>query len=86
MKYFEALACRTLLVATASRELEDLGFIDGETYVAADEHTVVEKVKYYLAHQEERERIVNQGYQLILKRHSTAPRVDGLVEFLSELA
>ena len=86
MKYFEALACRTLLVATASRELEDLGFIDGETYVATDEHTVVEKVKYYLAHQEERERIVNQGYQLILKRHSTAQRVDGLVEFLSELA
>lgn len=80
MKYFEALACKTLLVATASSELEDLGFVDGETFVAADEQTIVDKVNHYLAHEKEREKIVEQGYQLILKRHTTVKRTERLME------
>ena len=85
MKYFEALACGTLLLASSSPELEELGFIDGETFVAVDKESIVEKVSYYLMHDEERERIIQQGRQLILNRHTTEKRVDGLLEIISKL-
>src|SRR5699024_7486648 len=33
-KFFEAPACHTLLLAEPNKDIDDLGFIDGENYVA----------------------------------------------------
>ncbi len=79
MKYFECLACKTLLMGTGSEELKDLGFVDGETFVEVDEHNVREKVTYYLRHEEERKQIIDKGYKLVVERHSVVKRVE---EFL----
>ena len=79
MKYFECLACKTLLMGTGSEELKELGFIDGETFVEVNEHNVREKVTYYLGHEEERKQIIENGYKLVVERHSVEKRVQ---EFL----
>ena len=79
MKYFESLACKTLLLATGSNELRELGFVDGETFVEIHQDTVLDKVRFYLANHAERERIIENGYQLIVNRHSTEKRVADLL-------
>ena len=79
-KYFEVPACKTLLLASGSKELEDLGFIDGETFVEINEHNYKEKGLYYLEHEEERKAITERGYQMVRERHTTAKRAQ---EFIS---
>lgn len=82
MKYFEVAACRTLLLATPSKELTDLGFIDGETFVAVDESNLQEKVAYYLSNEEERNKIVTKGYEMVRRRHSTGKRAVDLLQHI----
>jgi hypothetical protein len=50
-KYFEVPACNTLLLASGSAELRDLGFIDGETFVEINEGNYRKKARYYLQHE-----------------------------------
>jgi hypothetical protein len=85
MKYFECLACKTLLMGTGSEELKELGFIDGETYVEVDEHNVLEKVTYYLERDEERKQIVENGYNLVAERHSVEKRVQELLCIVTDI-
>ena len=80
MKYFETLACNTLLLATPSQELEDLGFVDGKTFVAVEPATIYEKAYYYLHHEKERWEIAQKGYEMVRERHSTQARVTDLLE------
>ena len=85
MKYFECLACKTLLMGTGSEELKELGFIDGETFVEVDEHNVLEKVTYYLGHEEERKQIIDNGYKLVSQRHSAEKRVQEFLGIVSDI-
>ncbi len=73
-KYFEASACKTLLMASESKELKDLGFEPGINFVAIEEQNFEEKAKYYLHHEEERLKIARQGYEMVHSRHSTVKR------------
>lgn len=85
MKYFECLACKTLLLASGSAELQDLGFVNEETFIEVDRESVVEKVNYYLAHEEERNRIAQNGFELVIKRHSTKQRVHDLIDRINQI-
>jgi hypothetical protein len=85
MKYFEVLACNTLLLANSSKELHDLGFIDGETFVSVDSSNVKEKAYYYLTHPAEREAIAARGYEMVRKRHSTELRVKELIGKINQI-
>ena len=78
-KYFEALACKTLLLAPTFKELEDLGFIPGTHFVDIDEQNFMEKAKYYLDHVEERNKISEQGYKFVHQLHSLPIRAQQLV-------
>ncbi|GAA0489772.1 hypothetical protein GCM10008986_14580 [Salinibacillus aidingensis] len=82
LKYFEALACKTLLLAPTFNELEDLGFIPGSHFVSINEHNFKEKAAYFLEHETERNRIAEQGYHFIRKKHSTKLRAQQLVEII----
>ncbi|MDQ0339006.1 spore maturation protein CgeB [Caldalkalibacillus uzonensis] len=79
-KYFEVPACNTLLLATGSQELKDLGFIDGETFVQIDKHNFLKKAKYYLKHEDERNDISRRGYEMVRARHTTEIRVNEFVQ------
>ena len=81
-KYYEVLACNTLLLATASKELEDLGFIPGENFVAINEDNFVSEARYYLSHEKEREEIARKGYEMVKQRHSAQKRALEFVNIL----
>ncbi|SFQ31580.1 Glycosyl transferases group 1 [Salibacterium halotolerans] len=84
-KYFEALACRTLLLAPTFPELEDLGFIPGYHFVAVDETNFKEKADYYLREQSEREIISTQGYEFVHQFHSKHQRMKQLVTSMENI-
>nr|WP_304212927.1 glycosyltransferase [Fredinandcohnia onubensis] len=84
-KYFEVPACRTLLMAPTSEEIEDLGFVPGKNFVDINENDFYEKAKYYLTHEEERQKIADAGYEFIREYHSTKARAEFLVEKVNEI-
>jgi len=84
-KYFEVLACKTLLLAPTSPEIEDLGFIPGVNFVSIDEQDFEEKAEYYLDHEKERLEIAEQGYEMVRARHSTAKRASELVTMIEDI-
>ncbi|HYK72422.1 MAG TPA: glycosyltransferase [Pseudoneobacillus sp.] len=84
-KYYEVLACKTLLLAPDSKELYDLGFRDGENFVAINKHDFLEKAEYYLRNEQERERIANNGYNLVREKHSTQIRAKGLITIIEKV-
>ncbi|MBN8207254.1 glycosyltransferase family 1 protein [Bacillus sp. NTK071] len=85
LKYFEVLACGTLLLASGSEELRELGFIDGKTYVEINQSNFAEKAKYYLDNEEERITIAKRGEELIRERHSTEIRAQELIAHITKI-
>ncbi|WLD94948.1 glycosyltransferase [Alkalihalobacillus sp. AL-G] len=85
LKYFEAAACGTLLLAPGSEELRELGFIDGETFVDVNEKTFYDKALYFLQHAEERERIAKKAKQMIQQRHTTKIRAKQLLTYIEQI-
>lgn len=84
-KYFEVPACRTLLMAPTSREIEDLGFVPGKHFVDINEDNFYEKARFYLTHEEERQKITDAGYEFIRENHSTKVRAEFLVGKIKEI-
>ena len=85
LKYFESLACGALLLASESLELFDLGFIDGETFIAVNQDNFMERAEYYLKCEEEREAIARRGMEMVRRRHSTAQRAKELVRHIRNI-
>lgn len=84
-KYYEVLACNTLLLAPICKELGDLGFIPGVHYVDIDENNFMAKAEYYLQHDAERMAISRQGYKMVHARHSTARRAKNMVDIITRI-
>lgn len=85
LKYFEVLACKTLLLAPASSELADLGFIPGVNFVAINEDDFVNKAAYYLQHEAERQMIAEKGYEMVRCLHGTEKRAQDMVSTLADI-
>lgn len=83
-KYFEVPACNTLLLASGSKELEDLGFIDGETFVEINQDNFLEKALYYLKNKKERKKIAKRGYEMVRKKHSSTQRAQEFISYIRE--
>jgi glycosyltransferase involved in cell wall biosynthesis len=82
MRVFEALACGSLLV---TNDLTDNGqaelFQDGVHAVMYREpHELRDKIRYYLAHEEERETIAAAGRAEALAKHTYRHRMERLLE------
>ncbi|MBU8791645.1 glycosyltransferase [Oceanobacillus caeni] len=84
-KYFEVLACNTLLLAPTFKELEDIGFIPGTHFVPIDENNFKEKAAYYLKNEIKRQQIAEQGYHFIHENHSVKIRARQLVERMESI-
>ncbi|KGA97302.1 hypothetical protein AJ85_16620 [Alkalihalobacillus alcalophilus ATCC 27647 = CGMCC 1.3604] len=79
-KFFEALGSRTLLLAEYVPDIEELGFIDGIHYVVCTKDNFKEKYEYYLKHEEERKKIIDQGYQFVQCHHTSIHRAHKMVQ------
>lgn len=65
-KTLVGLACGTLTITNNYIGMEDVFGKDGENIVYANSpEETLDKVKYYLVHQSERERIAHQGYEFV---------------------
>lgn len=83
-KYFEVAACNTLLLASGSPELEELGFHNKHTFVEINKNNFLEKANYYLHHKEERKVIAKNGYELVRARHTSEIRVKEFVDKIKQ--
>lgn len=83
MRTFEAMGTGSFLLTNWIPTIEEL-FEDGKhlvLYRSLDE--MIDKAKYYLAHDDEREKIAQAGYEEVLKNHTIQKRVDVIFsEFL----
>ncbi|MFS0865165.1 glycosyltransferase [Fredinandcohnia sp. 179-A 10B2 NHS] len=84
LKFFEAPACKTLLLAEPVPDILELGFEDGVNFVACDRMNFYEKALYYLQHEEERKRITENGYNLIHTLHTNEARAQQLIHYIKE--
>jgi glycosyltransferase involved in cell wall biosynthesis len=82
MRVFETLSTGSFLLTNWIPSLGEL-FDDGKhlvTYRTLDE--MVEKAKYYLEHDEEREKIAKAGYEEFIKKHTYKHRVEKILEIV----
>ncbi|MBI5082087.1 MAG: glycosyltransferase [Chloroflexi bacterium] len=86
MRLYEATGVGTLLITDAKENLEDLFETDQEVvaYRSADE--CVEKIRYYLDHEEEREKIAQAGQTRTLRDHTYANRMEEVSSFVEKYA
>ena len=81
MRVFEALASGSLLVTDAACGLDEL-FEDRKHFVRYEDATLIETIRYYIEHPEERERIAAAGRKEVLARHTYEHRARFLLEML----
>lgn len=80
MRVFETLSTKSFLLTNWIPTLEDL-FQDGVhlvTYKSIDE--AIDKAKYYLAHDSERERIAEAGFQEVRAKHTFRHRAEQVLK------
>lgn len=82
MRTFEALGTGSFLLTNWLPTIEEL-FVDGKelvTYKTLDD--MVEKAKYYLAHDKEREKIAEAGYKKVAKLHTYQNRIRTILDVI----
>jgi spore maturation protein CgeB len=84
LKYFEAPACKTLLLAEPVPDILDLGFKDGVNFVACDRMNFYERAMYYLENENERIEITENGYEFIHANHTDDVRAEDFVNMIQE--
>ena len=70
-KHAEIMASNSLMMSNEPMDAEMLGLIDGVNYVTIDETNIQDKIRYYLAHEDERLRIAQRGYALVMERYTS---------------
>lgn len=85
LKFPEAMACKTCVMADTPYTAEELHLVPGYNYVAINENNWVARLKYYIKHDKEREEIAERGYETFLKYHTTDIRAQQVVDFLGSL-
>ncbi len=84
-RVFEAISCGAMLLTRAGADGQDALFRAGHHYVTYDSDAdLVEKVRYYLAHEEERLAIAQAGHAEVLKHHSLELRLKELLAKIAE--
>jgi hypothetical protein len=83
MRCFETMATGTMLLTDRIPHIEEL-FEDKKHLVLYDNlDDMVEKAKYYLDHDDEREKIAQAGYEEVMAKHTIQARADVILnEFM----
>lgn len=80
MRCFEAMASGSMLLTDRISSIDEL-FTDGKHCVMYDSlDDMAEKAKYYIANDEERERIALAGYNEVIAKHTIDHRIDKILE------
>ncbi len=81
---FEIPGCGGFLITGSADNLIDY-YKDGEELVIfKDNKDMIEKIKYYLVHENEREKIANAGYERTLKDHTYEKRFNEIFKIIGK--
>jgi len=81
-KMWEGSASNSLVMTNGMSDDKANNFIDGETFIKINKENYIEKIKYYLNHDEEREEIIKNANIMTKKYHTTEIRVKEFLEIL----
>ncbi|MDP2277016.1 MAG: glycosyltransferase, partial [Nitrospirota bacterium] len=84
-KVFEHTMCGSFALCEYAPGLEHFFEIGEEIDIFHDKEELLEKVKYYLEHEEERENIARRGYERAVKDYSVERAVPKLISIIDEL-
>lgn len=85
IKYYEIMACGSLLLADEPEDLKELGFIDGKHLVIYKNlNDLKDKIFYYLDHEKEREEIAKIGMSFVREYHNNSYRVQQMTKVIQE--
>lgn len=85
LRVFDVMGCGGFLMTNYQAELPeyfDIG-VDLEAFASKDE--LVDKVAYYLSHEEERQKIAMNGYDKVCKLHTYQHRFADMIKMIYEL-
>ncbi|GHU00941.1 hypothetical protein FACS1894186_2690 [Alphaproteobacteria bacterium] len=82
---FEALACNTCVMVRHMDELGDYFRIGDEVICYKDETELIEKLRYYLTHYDDREKIRKASYQRFLREHTYTRRMANILSDVRRL-
>jgi hypothetical protein len=85
MKYFECMACNTLVLADLPHDYKALRFEPNENIIEINFENFVEKMKEYVQNESERKRIAKNGMELTMKYHTTDERAKQLLAQFEEV-
>lgn len=79
MRNFEIMATGSFCMTNWIPNIEDI-FEDGKHLVLyRSQEEMIEKAKYYIAHDDEREKIAQAGYEHVMKNHTIQNRVNTIL-------
>ena len=82
-RLFDALACGAFVI---SDEIESAHTVFEDTVITYDDaKDLNEKIEYYLAHDEEREKLSQKGKEIVLKNHTFDNRVETIIDCLKDI-
>lgn len=81
-RHFEPSACGTFQLTEDADDLREYFKLGEEIVVYKDNEDLVEKIKYYLAHDKEREEIARRGYERTIREHSTQKRFEEIFRMM----
>lgn len=79
---FEVPGCHGFLLTKRVRSLEDYFEIGNEVAVFEDTDDLLDKIRYYLAHENERRRIATLGYARCLREHTWEHRLQAVFDHI----
>ena len=81
----EIPACRAFQLSNHTDELANYGFKDRVNIATfRDKQEMLDKVRYYLRHEKERETIADNAYKFVLDKHTWTQRFADVFEFIEQ--
>lgn len=84
MRLYESTGCGALLITDKKDNLGELFEIDKEIVAYQNADDLVDKIKYYLEHEEERKKIAQAGQQRTLREHTYENRMKELISIINK--
>lgn len=81
-RHFEVPACGTFEITQDADDMRDYYILGKEIVTYEDNADLVKKIRYYLAHDAEREAIALRGYERTVRDHSTERRFEDIFRMI----
>ena len=84
LKYMEIAASKSLIFSNYFDELGILGFKPDVNMVEMDFDNLENQIKWWLEHEDERNRVIDNAYNLVKERHTVQTRVKEITKIMED--